>query len=142
MFKVEFYDLNTVEDKELKYSVISAKYQNRWVFVKHKQRDTWEAPGGKKRQDEDIDTCARRELIEETGANKFILTPLCIYSVSKDGVRDFAQLYYAEIESFNELPDFEIEKVEFFDDLPNNLTYPQIESDIFRKTLEMLKQKF
>ena len=139
MIKVDFYDLNTIKNDKLAFAVIMAKYNDKWIFSKHKQRDTWEIPGGHREKLESIDDCASRELIEETGANEFKLTPLCIYSVDKDGIKDFGQIFCAEIESLNDLPDSEIERIEFFDKLPDNLTYPLIQPFIFRKALEMLK---
>ena len=140
MIKVDFYDLNTTEDSNLEFAVIMARYNDKWVFSKHKQRDTWEIPGGHREKMESIEGCASRELVEETGANKFKLTPLCIYSVKKEGVMiNYGQIFCAEIESLNKLPDFEIERIEFFDDLPDNLTHPQIQPFIFRKALELLK---
>lgn len=42
--KVKFFDLNA--DKPLKYAVICARYNGKWVFCKHKERDTYEIPGG------------------------------------------------------------------------------------------------
>lgn len=149
MIKVDFYDLNTIEDSELTFAVIMAKHKGKWVYSKHKDRDTWEIPGGHREKFESIDECASRELIEETGANNFKLTPLCIYSVKKEDetindiqmtyLINYGQIYYAEVEDFNKLPDFEIEKIEFFDDLPDNLTYPQIQPLVYKKVLEILK---
>jgi len=140
MIKVDFYDLNTIEDSELAFAVIVARYNDKWVFSKHKQRDTWEIPGGHREKFESIENCASRELVEETGANEFKIIPLCIYSVEKDNVPiNYGQIFFAEIKSLNELPDFEIEKIEFFNDLPDNLTHPLIQPFIFKKALEILK---
>ena len=63
--KVKFYD--KVEDRLLKFTVILAKYQGSWVFCKHKERDTYEIPGGHREKGEDILCAAKRELMEETG---------------------------------------------------------------------------
>ncbi|MFA6386450.1 MAG: NUDIX domain-containing protein [Candidatus Paceibacterota bacterium] len=140
MIKVDFYDLNTIEEDKLGFAVIMARYNNKWIYAKHKQRDTWEIPGGHRENLEKIEACAFRELVEETGADKFKLTPLCIYSVDKDGVKDFGQIFCAEVENLNKLPDSEIERIEFFDNIPDNLTYPLIQPFIFKKALEILKQ--
>ena len=52
--KVKFFDLNA--DKPLKYAVICARYNGKWVFCKHKNRDTYEIPGGHREDSEDIET--------------------------------------------------------------------------------------
>ena len=44
MLEVKFYD--EVDDRYLKFAVIIAKSDNKWVFCKHKERDTFEVPGG------------------------------------------------------------------------------------------------
>ena len=76
--KVKFFDLNA--DKPLKYAVICARYNGKWVFCKHKERDTYEIPGGHREDGEDIEATAKRELWEETGAKDFDIYPVCIYS--------------------------------------------------------------
>jgi 8-oxo-dGTP diphosphatase len=138
MLKVDFYELGTTEDSELSFAVIMARYNNKWIFCKHKQRDTWEIPGGHRENFENIDTCAKRELIEETGAKNFNLKSLCIYSVERENKKDFGQIYYAEVENLNELPNSEIERIDFFDKSPDNLTYPLIQRLIFKKVLEII----
>ena len=44
MLEVKFYD--QVEDNLLKFAVIISKTEGKWVFCKHKDRDTYEVPGG------------------------------------------------------------------------------------------------
>ena len=44
MLEVKFYD--QVEDNLLKFAVIVSKTEGKWVFCKHKDRDTYEVPGG------------------------------------------------------------------------------------------------
>ena len=77
--KVNFYD--TVEDHLLKFAVIISRYQGKWVFCKHKDRSTYEIPGGHREPGESIAETAQRELQEETGAIQYALTPVCVYSV-------------------------------------------------------------
>ena len=43
MTKVKFYD--SISDELLKFAVIISKTQGKWVFCKHKERDTYEVPG-------------------------------------------------------------------------------------------------
>ena len=79
MLEVNFYE--RVDDKRLKFAVIISKTDNKWIFCKHKERDTYEIPGGHREENETIMETARRELMEETGAVNFHITPVCVYSV-------------------------------------------------------------
>ncbi len=126
---VKFYD--TVEDKLLKFAVIVAKSKGKWVFCKHKERDTYECPGGHREAGENIDDTARRELYEETGAIDYSIKPICVYSVTEldnfNGVETFGKLYFADITTFEAELHSEIEKIELFDELPTKWTYPLIQ---------------
>ena len=64
--EVKFYDL--VDDSLLKFAVIISKSNGKWVFCKHKERNTYEIPGGHREEGETIFETAKRELVEETGA--------------------------------------------------------------------------
>lgn len=125
---VNYYD--TVEDSLLKFAVIVTKTNGKWVFCKHKDRDTLEVPGGHREPNEDILDTAKRELFEETGAIDFNLNPICVYSVTGEnnfnGEETFGLLCYADIYSFGNI-DSEIEKIIITDDLPTNWTYPTIQ---------------
>lgn len=129
--KVNFYE--KIEDSLLKFAVIVAKSQGKWVFCKHKDRITLEIPGGHREKRESILQTAKRELKEETGAIDFSIKPICVYSVTgknninKSGNETFGMLYYADIQTFEEELDSEIEKVELLDELPTAWTYPQIQ---------------
>ncbi len=129
--EVKFYD--SITDELLKFAVIISKYNGKWVFCKHKERDTFEVPGGRREANESIDETARRELLEETGATKFVIRPICVYSVTgKSGVDDsceesFGMLYFADITAFEEDLHSEIEKIVLLDELPTEWTYPFIQ---------------
>lgn len=137
MLKVNFY--NSVEDSLLKFAVIVSKSHGRWVLCKHRERDTYECPGGHRENGEDILTTAKRELYEETGAIDYSIRQICVYSVcGNDGVinnivETFGMLYYADILRFEEIPSFEMEKIELFDRLPDNWTYPEIQPKLLEK---------
>lgn len=79
MLEVRFYD--KIEDSQLDFSVIIARTGKKWVFCKHKERDTYEVPGGHREAGETIEEAANRELKEETGAVDFKIEPVCVYSV-------------------------------------------------------------
>ncbi len=128
MLHVWFHE--QVEGKEFKYAVIVCRAQDRWVYCKHKERDTLECPGGHREPGEDIDDTARRELFEETGATEFSLRRICPYSVTDDSgtlSEAYGMLYYAEITRFGTLPDFEIERVELHEGAPPRWTYPTVQ---------------
>ena len=129
--EVKFYE--NVNDELLKFAVIIAKHQDKWVFCKHKERDTYEIPGGHREKDESIIETAKRELIEETGAIDFKIEPVCVYSVTgknrvnETGEETFGFLFYADIYSFSGKLYSEIERVELFEKLPERWTYPLIQ---------------
>ena len=129
MVKVKFYD--SVEDSLLKFAVIIAKTEGKWVFCKHKDRDTYEIPGGHREPGEDILDTAKRELYEETGAIDFDIRPLFVYSVTaKDnfnGVETFGMVYYADIKCFEKELHSEIEKIIITEKPVDNWTYPLIQ---------------
>lgn len=137
MLEVKFYD--TVEDALLKFAVIISKSSGQWVFCKHKERDTYEVPGGHREAGEDILETAKRELQEETGAIRFEMKPICVYSVTrKDSVNDtgeesFGLLCFAEIIEFSGKLEYEIEKVVLMDELPQNWTYPRIQPKLIEE---------
>ena len=62
MVEVKFYD--EVDDNLLKFAVIIAKSDGKWVFCKHRERNTYEIPGGHREPGELIDDTAKRELYE------------------------------------------------------------------------------
>ena len=108
MLEVKFYD--NVDDRLLKFAVIISKSNGQWVFCKHKDRNTYEVPGGHREKDEQILDTAKRELKEETGAIDFTIKPICVYSVKgktrvNENTNDetFGMLYFADIHSFEEI---------------------------------------
>ncbi len=52
MTEVKFYE--SIEDELLKFAVIISKAQGQYVFCRHKDRDTWEIPGGHREPLENI----------------------------------------------------------------------------------------
>lgn len=140
MLEVHFY--NSAPDEKLKFAVIAAQSDGKWVFCKHRERDTYECPGGHREPGESIGQTARRELYEETGAVEFDLSPVCVYSVvgktrvCESGEETFGMLYYADVHRFDVLPASEMEKVCLFLDLPDSWTYPLIQPKLIEKVIE------
>ena len=137
---VKFYE--TVEDSMLKFAVILTRSDGKWVLCKHRERDTYEAPGGHREPGETIDEAACRELYEETGAVQYEIQPLCVYSVTDQcGEETFGKLYCAEITEFEEKLHSEIERVELFEELPENWTYPEIQPVLVEEYLRRMELK-
>ena len=127
MLKVRMVNEDT-QNLPITFSVIVSQYQGKWVLCQHKQRTTWEVPGGHIEPGETPEEAARRELYEESGAKEYDLHEIGVYGVKQDEQEDFGMLYFAQIHSFDTLPrDFEMKRVELFDTLPENMTYPQIQ---------------
>jgi 8-oxo-dGTP diphosphatase len=132
---VKFNELSEIKDEDLIYAVIIARYQNHWILCNHKERTTWEIPGGRREPGEPILDTAKRELYEETGAIDFNIKPICIYTVNGTS----GLLYFASVDVLGELPDSEIEKVDLFDELNIEWTYPNIQPellDYFKKNYD------
>ena len=52
MLAVKFYE--DVKDELLRFAVVIAKHDGKWVFCKHKERETLEFPGGHRETGEAI----------------------------------------------------------------------------------------
>lgn len=135
MVDVRFYD--DVDDRLLKFAVIIAKADNKWVFCKHRERDTFEIPGGHREEGESIIDTANRELREETGAVEYTLEPVCVYSVTApdnfDGEETFGMLYYADILLFEKELHSEIEHIIITEQLVDRWTYPLIQPKLIEE---------
>ncbi len=135
MTEVRFY--NNVDDNLLKFAVIISKSDGKWVFCKHKERNTYEIPGGHREEGEEILETAKRELYEETGAVVFDIKPICVYSVTAEynfnGQETFGMLYFANIKKFEGELYNEIEKIILTDSLDIDWTYPGIQPELLKE---------
>ncbi len=141
--QVNFYE--KADDSLLKFAVIISRHEGKWVFCKHRERDTYEIPGGHREENETIEDTAKRELREETGALEFSIFPVCVYSVTgknrvnQTGEETFGMLYYAEIFSFEAELHSEMECVCLFDELPTEWTYPLIQPHLIEEYTRRVK---
>jgi 8-oxo-dGTP diphosphatase len=126
----------------LQYAVIAARYQGKWLLVRHRERATFELPGGHIERGETPDEAAARELREESGADRFSLEHVCDYGVERDGAHTYGALFFAEIERMGALPpEFEMEERRLFDALPPGMTYPEIQPALYERALQWLERR-
>ena len=121
----------SVPDPDLSYVIIGARYRDKWIFVRQRERSSWELPAGHIEAGEDPDRAAGRELYEETGALRWDLAVLSDYQVSYEGRQAYGRLYRAEVHELGPLPDQEIEEIDFHAELPRELTYPEVQRVLF-----------
>ena len=139
---VSFPEVGTITDRDLTYVVIVAETKGKWIFCKHKDRDTWEIPGGHIEPGERPVEAAARELQEETGAEIFTLKRICAYSVEHEERTSYGLLFHAHVEKLKKMPNSEIEEIFLDDNLPRKLTYPEVQPDLFHKVkTELVKYR-
>ena len=127
------FDLGYCEEAEYTRVVCISKYKGKYVFCYNKKRKGWEIPGSHIEEGENWQEAAKREMYEETGASKVELTPISVYKISSYGL-----LCYCEILEMVNLPDeYEMDKIIFFDTLPDNLMYP----DAFELYFDTVNEK-
>lgn len=130
--QIVFEPIGSQPEEALAYAVIMTRHENQWLYVRHKARSTWEIPGGHREAGETGLEAARRELREETGAEDFTVTPVCVYGVERDGVITYGLLCKADVTVFGPLdPQMEIAEVIHHPTLPESLTYPAIQPALY-----------
>lgn len=134
MGKISVYE--RVNDKLLSFAVIIAKKDGKWIFCRHKQRSTYEFPGGHREAGESILGAAERELKEETGAIDFKIAPVCAYSVidgdDMNAEETFGMLFYADIKTLEDELHYEIEEIIITHELADHWTYPLIQPELLK----------
>ena len=129
--QIGFHELGSIEENKIKFVVIPSQYQGKWIFVRHKERNTWEMPGGHIEAGETAAEAAKRELYEESGADVFHLAPLCDYYVEDETSHASGMVFTARIEKLGPLPESEMAETALFEALPEQLTYPGITPVLF-----------
>lgn len=137
---INFYPVSSKE-QGYDFVVIATRYQNSWLWVQHKDRDTWEMPGGHVEPNEAVNHAASRELFEETGATLYSITPITDFEVEFRGKQSWNRLFLAHIDKLGPLPESEIKEVKLFDDLPTALTYSLIQPQLLNHIKQQLASK-
>ena len=113
------------------FVVVVSEYKGKIMLSRHRKRMTWETQGGHIEDGETPEQAARRELIEESGAREFLLTPVCDYhGYNKFGAAN-GSVFRAEIIELGSMPDSEMAEIGFFDEMPEELTYPKVTPRLF-----------
>ena len=135
---IRFYAPGEIPDEQIAFSVIAARMRGEWVFCRHRDRATWEMPGGHRETGETPEAAARRELREETGASAAALERICDFSAGTA----FGALYYAEAEALpGPDPAFEIAEARASAVFPEHWTYPDIQPALLARIQDYLNRR-
>jgi len=124
-----------LEDQKLTYVVMGARYQDKWIFVRHRDRQTWEIPAGHIELGESADRAAVRELYEEAGVVKSSLEVICDYEVTVGTKVEYGRLYGVTVYEMEPQKEFEIEELLLSSELPESLTYPDVQTILFQRVI-------
>ena len=122
-----------------KYTVICSNYQGKWILSRHKKRNTWETQGGHIEPGETPLEAAKRELYEESGIRDADVYPVCDYWGFNPYRCSNGMVFLAVVRSIGELPESEMQEIGLFEELPENLTYPQTSPVLYREVEKLLK---
>ena len=136
--KIEIFGNEEFDNSKLKYAIIFSKYKSKWIYVKHKERSGWVVPSGHREENENIFDTAKRELYEETGAMSFSIEPLFYYSIESNEEKNYGKVFYARVEELGILPNFEIERIDFFENQPSDLTYSEIHQVLEQEVIKLI----
>jgi len=121
------------------FVVIFCRYQDKWLYVRTKDNDTFGTAGGHIEKGETPIDAAKRELFEETGAIGYDIIPAFDYSVERQSEYSTGQVFLAYIHQLEELPDYEVAEIKLFDALPEKMRFPHILPVLYKKMQHWLK---
>ncbi len=138
--EIEFLPDHLPDQTAYTFAIIVARYCNSWIWVRHRDRSSWELPAGHLEPGETADQAANRELYEETGAVSFDLKPVVSYRGKLDGSPVFGKVFIAEIIELGVLPYYEIQEIRSFQEIPLNLTYPLLQPIFYQYVMNQLDE--
>lgn len=121
-----------------KYTVICSNYRGKWILSEHKKRSTWETQGGHIEVGETPLECAKRELFEESGVKDADIYPVCDYWGFNSQACSNGMVFLAVVHELGTLPESEMREIRFFDQLPENLTYPDVTPRLMAEAEKLL----
>ena len=119
--------------------MICSNYKGKWILSKHKKRDTWETQGGHIEDGETPLEAAKRELFEESGIRDADVYLVCDYWGFNPFRCSNGMVFLAVVHSIGELPESEMQEIGMFEELPENLTYPQTSPVLYREAEKLLR---
>lgn len=138
---VKFHNEAPEPGVNLLYSVIAARYNGLWIFVRHQDSDTWELPAGHIEPGETPYEAACRELEEETGATDYVIDKVSVYSVTTQEATRYGVLFFAEIYGMEDFYDkSEVKEIMISGTVPVPMTYPEIQPRFFEEVFRYIRK--
>lgn len=130
--EVFFCTESLVGDDQITYTVIAARFQGQWLFCRRKDCSAWDIPWGYREIGESIEATARRKLYEIVGSSDADVRRIGVYRVSHGEVITVGMLFFAEIKAMDRTSlNSEIGDICLFNALPDQLTYPSVQSYLY-----------
>ena len=137
--KCEIHPFGSLEP--LRFVVVCSFYQGKFFLSFHSGHESWETQGGHIEEGETPEKAAKRELFEESGVRNAELIPVCDYIAYDSEGSANGRVYAAIIHQTGTLPSNEMSKVQVFNALPENLTYPNVTPVLFEESRKAVQKK-
>ena len=144
MLTVDKIEPCSADESRLKYSVVFIHDGSGFLFCRKHGRQTWECAGGHIEPGESAEAGALREICEEAGLRLDRAEAVCDYHATADGQGDTAwgRVFLCRTGRLDPPPvppdTFEMAETRVFAELPENLSYPHIQGELFRLVREKL----
>lgn len=124
-FNITLYPAGTIHLSNLDYVIIGARENDKWIFVRHKERNSWELPAGHIEINETALEAASRELFEETGSIEAEIEAVIDYSGFRNGQARSGRIFFATVLKRGPIPESEIAEIRISKNSPSPYTYPE-----------------